>query len=177
VKPETAAYGAYADAQIEELIARYKPSVLWNDIDWPKSGHALKVEADYYNAVPDGVVDDRFGIAHTDFTSPEYEKLDKISEKKWEECRGLGRSFGYNRAEGEAETIAPQELVTPTGRYREQEWQSLARCGPGGRWNDPSGSDGSAAQARGMDEAEWRGDLRGRGRGGAPRARPPMARR
>jgi alpha-L-fucosidase len=112
VKPETFAYGTYADAQVEELIARYKPSVLWNDIDWPKSGNAMKVEADYYNAVPDGVIDDRFGIKHADFTSPEYTKLDKISEKKWEECRGLGRSFGYNRAEGEAETISPQELVT-----------------------------------------------------------------
>lgn len=111
VKPETAAYGAYADAQLEELITRYKPDVLWNDIDWPKSGHALELQADYYNAVPDGVVDDRFGITHADFTSPEYQKLDKISDKKWEECRGLGRSFGYNRAEGEAETIAAEELV------------------------------------------------------------------
>ena len=61
--------------------------------------------------VPDGVIDDRFGIKHSDFTSPEYEKLDKISEKKWEECRGLGRSFGYNRAEGETETIAPGDLI------------------------------------------------------------------
>ena len=112
VKPQSHAYGTYADAQAEELIARYHPAVLWNDIDWPKSGNAMKVEADYYNAVPDGVVDDRFGIKHADFTSPEYAKLDHISEKKWEECRGLGRSFGYNRAEGEGETIAPQELIT-----------------------------------------------------------------
>ena len=37
--------------------------------------------------------------------------MDKISPTKWEECRGLGRSFGYNRAEGEAETIAPDELI------------------------------------------------------------------
>jgi alpha-L-fucosidase len=37
--------------------------------------------------------------------------LDKISLTKWEECRGLGRSFGYNRAEGEAETIAPADLI------------------------------------------------------------------
>ena len=85
--------------------------VLWNDIDWPKTGNALQVEADYYNAIPDGVIDDRFGIKHSDFTSPEYEKKDKISAKKWEECRGLGRSFGYNRAEGEKETIAPGELI------------------------------------------------------------------
>ena len=31
--------------------------------------------------------------------------------KKWEECRGLGQSFGYNRAEGEKQTIAPGDLV------------------------------------------------------------------
>jgi len=111
VKPESEAYGKYANSQIHELIERYKPSILWNDIDWPKTGDALGVEADYYNAVPDGVIDDRFGIKHADFTSPEYAKLDKISPKKWEECRGLGRSFGYNRAEGENETIAPAELI------------------------------------------------------------------
>ena len=111
VKPQSEAYGKYAFAQIHELIDRYHPSLLWNDIDWPKTGNALQVEADYYNAMPDGVIDDRFGIKHSDFTSPEYEKKDQISEKKWEECRGLGRSFGYNRAEGEKETIAPGELI------------------------------------------------------------------
>lgn len=111
VKPQTQAYGDYAFAQIHELIEKYKPALLWNDIDWPKTGRALQVEADYYNAIPDGVIDDRFGIKHADFKSPEYAKLDKISEKKWEECRGLGRSFGYNRAEGEKETIAPGELI------------------------------------------------------------------
>jgi alpha-L-fucosidase len=111
VKPESQAYGDYAFAQIHELIDRYKPAILWNDIDWPKTGRALQVEADYYNAIPDGVIDDRFGIKHSDFTSPEYEKKEQIVEKKWEECRGLGRSFGYNRAEGEKETIAPDELI------------------------------------------------------------------
>lgn len=111
VKPESEAYGKYAFAQIHELIERYKPEVLWNDIDWPKTGNALQVEADYYNAIPNGVIDDRFGISHADFTSPEYKKLEEISPKKWEECRGLGRSFGYNRAEGEAETIEPADLI------------------------------------------------------------------
>ncbi|MDE3202582.1 MAG: alpha-L-fucosidase [Acidobacteriota bacterium] len=111
VKPESLAYGRYANAQIHELIEKYKPAVLWNDIDWPKTGDALGVEADYYNAIPDGVIDDRFGIKHSDFISPEYSKLNEISKKKWEECRGLGRSFGYNRAEGENETIAPADLI------------------------------------------------------------------
>ncbi|HYK48904.1 MAG TPA: alpha-L-fucosidase [Terriglobales bacterium] len=111
VKPQIEAYGKYADAQMRELIERYHPAVLWNDIDYPKSGHPLEIMAEYYNAVPDGVIDDRFGVKHSDFKSPEYQTLDKISETKWEECRGLGRSFGYNRAEGEAETIAPDELI------------------------------------------------------------------
>jgi alpha-L-fucosidase len=111
VKPQSPAYGAYVDAQMRELIARYHPSLLWNDIDYPKSGHPLQIMADYYNTAPGGVVDDRFGVPHSDFKSPEYQTLDKISPVKWEECRGLGRSFGFNRAEGEAESIAPQNLI------------------------------------------------------------------
>jgi alpha-L-fucosidase len=111
VEPQTEAYGQYADAQMRELIAKYKPSVLWNDINYPKSGHPLEIMAEYYNAIPDGVIDDRFGVAHADFVSPEYETLTKISQKKWEECRGLGRSFGYNRMEGEKETIPKDELI------------------------------------------------------------------
>ena len=111
VKPQSEAYGNYADAHVRELISRYKPAVLWNDIDYPKSGHALEIMAEYYNAVPEGVIDNRFGVKHSDFGTPEYEKVDKINPQKWEECRGLGRSFGYNRAEGEAETISPAELI------------------------------------------------------------------
>jgi alpha-L-fucosidase len=111
VKPQSEAYGKYVDAQYRELISRYRPAVLWNDIDYPKSGRPLEIMAEYYDSVPDGVIDDRFGVKHSDFKSPEYQTLDKISPTKWEECRGLGRSFGYNRAEGQAETIAPDKLI------------------------------------------------------------------
>ena len=111
VQPQSEAYGKYADAHMRELIEVYKPALLWNDINYPKSGHPLEIMAFYYNTVPDGVIDDRFGVPHHDFTSPEYETLSKINPNKWEECRGLGRSFGYNRAEGEAETIASADLI------------------------------------------------------------------
>jgi alpha-L-fucosidase len=109
--PQSEAYGQYVDAQYRELIERYHPAVLWNDIGYPKSGNPMAIEADYYNAVPDGVVDDRFSIKHSDYTTPEYTTLKDINPKKWEECRGLGQPFGYNRAEGEAQTIAPDKLI------------------------------------------------------------------
>jgi alpha-L-fucosidase len=55
------AYIDYAEAQVRELIARYRPSVLWNDISWPTaSGRLAALLSSYYRDVPDGVVNDRF---------------------------------------------------------------------------------------------------------------------
>jgi alpha-L-fucosidase len=54
-------YPAYADAQVRELIDRYRPSVLWNDIAWPSEGKDLwPLFEYYYEQVPDGVVNDRW---------------------------------------------------------------------------------------------------------------------
>jgi alpha-L-fucosidase len=54
-------YPAYAEAQVRELIARYRPSVLWNDIAWPSEGKQLwPLFEHYYEQVPDGVVNDRW---------------------------------------------------------------------------------------------------------------------
>jgi len=58
--PTTPDYRAYADAQVRELIERYRPSVLWNDIAWPDKAGLPQLFADYYAAVPDGVVNDRW---------------------------------------------------------------------------------------------------------------------
>jgi alpha-L-fucosidase len=54
-------YPAYADAQVRELIHRYRPSVLWNDVVWPGSPSRLwSLLAHYYEQVPDGLVNDRW---------------------------------------------------------------------------------------------------------------------
>jgi alpha-L-fucosidase len=54
-------YPAYAEAQVRELIARYRPSVLWNDVAWPAPGRQLwPLLAWYYEQLPDGVVNDRW---------------------------------------------------------------------------------------------------------------------
>ena len=59
--PRTKSYAGYVDAQWRELISRYSPSILWNDIGSPPSLDLLALFSDYYDAVPDGVVNDRFG--------------------------------------------------------------------------------------------------------------------
>ncbi|NLA35353.1 MAG: alpha-L-fucosidase [Actinobacteria bacterium] len=54
-------YLRYADAQVRELIDRYRPSILWNDISWPTPQKQLEPLFEYYFAqVPDGVVNDRW---------------------------------------------------------------------------------------------------------------------
>lgn len=109
--PQSEEYAHYADAQWRELIDRYQPSVLWNDISYPKKGDVLHLFADYYNRVQDGMINDRFQVEHSDYTTPEYTQYGKIVEKKWETCRGLGFSFGYNQAEGPEQVLAADELV------------------------------------------------------------------
>jgi alpha-L-fucosidase len=66
------AYPAYAEAQVRELIERYEPSVLWNDISWPGDEEQLfRLFADYYAAVPQGVVNDRWVRSSTGLRSKE----------------------------------------------------------------------------------------------------------
>ncbi|MFW9825298.1 MAG: alpha-L-fucosidase, partial [Candidatus Thorarchaeota archaeon] len=50
-------------------------------------------------------------IKHYDFTTPEYEVEKKIKKKKWEVCRGIGNSFGYNRYETEEDYLSATEII------------------------------------------------------------------
>jgi alpha-L-fucosidase len=58
--PAGRAYARYADAHVRELVDRYHPSIVWNDIGWPADGDLAGLFAFYYNAVADGVVNDRW---------------------------------------------------------------------------------------------------------------------
>jgi alpha-L-fucosidase len=121
--PQGADYVAYANGHWKELIARYKPSVMWNDIAYPAAADLNALFAHYYNTVPEGVVNDRFtqhfefregqvgGSQHSDFRTPEYAKFDEITQFKWEATRGIGFSFGYNRNEGPESYLSVEELI------------------------------------------------------------------
>ncbi len=107
-------YADYAYKQVMELIDRYHPSVLWNDIGWPKRGEEMlpNLLAHYYNVVPEGVIDDRWNGLIRDFASREYKFGEVTREEKWEMNRGIGLSFGYNTEEDERHLLSKAELVS-----------------------------------------------------------------
>jgi alpha-L-fucosidase len=121
--PQDSAYVRYAEAHVKELVERYRPSVLWNDIAWPAASDPNAIFAHYYQRVPDGVVNDRFVTnpaqmmdtgrvaRHFDFSTPEYAVEGQLTTRKWEATRGIGYSFGYNRNETGAESLTLDALV------------------------------------------------------------------
>jgi len=111
--PKSVAYTAYADCQVHELIHRYRPDIFWNDVNYPKNGDLMGIFAELFNLNPQAVIDDRWGQYEelTDFTTPEYVVFDSIPAKKWETCRGMGYSFGYNQVEGDAQLLSSKELI------------------------------------------------------------------
>jgi alpha-L-fucosidase len=115
--PQSEDYLAYADAHWQELIDRYQPDVLWNDIGYPAAADLDGLFERYYAAVPDGVVNNRFdwmaqtaGARHADFVTPEYSTKGDPN-RKWEATRGIGTSFGFNRAEDDSTYLASDALV------------------------------------------------------------------
>ena len=112
--PQDSAYGTYVDAHYRELLARYQPDILWNDIGYPPKGNLPAMLAEYYNQRPRGVVNDRWarwGVYEGEYKTPEYSTLNEITEYKWETCRGLGYSFGYNQREDSTHVLSAKALV------------------------------------------------------------------
>lgn len=58
--PATQEYSDYATAHVHELIDRYRPDVLWNDVAWPPGGNLAELFSAYYNTIPEGVINDRW---------------------------------------------------------------------------------------------------------------------
>jgi alpha-L-fucosidase len=118
LRPIDAAYAAYAYVHVRDLVEKYRPDVLWNDIEWPDAGKhdgalgLAELFRHFYATVPDGVVNDRWGDTHWDFRTSEYQHhLDAEGAPAWENCRGIGLSFGYNQVEDSRHLMSGPRLV------------------------------------------------------------------
>lgn len=110
-------FARYAARQLRELIDRFAPAYLWNDIDWPDAGkgrgpHALQ---DLFRTllarVPDAVVDDRWGVPVHGVATREYQEIDAVQDEPFEATRGLGLSFGYNSEESPEHALDGASLL------------------------------------------------------------------
>jgi len=111
----TPEYTEYANNHWYELINNYEPIILWNDIAYPPNTNVYEIFAYFYNKFPEGVINDRWQQAsklrHKDFKTPEYQIYKNIKKRKWETCRGIGNSFGYNKVEDESDYLTSEELI------------------------------------------------------------------
>jgi alpha-L-fucosidase len=100
--------------QMKDLVTRYEPDILWTDGEWDHPSEKWKSTeflAWLYNESPvkDRVaVNDRWGEetrgVHGGYFTTEYDLVHEREgvgevERPWEECRGIGTSFGYNQVE------------------------------------------------------------------------------
>lgn len=113
--------------QMKDLVTRYKPDILWTDGEWEKTSSSWKSEqflAWLYNDSPvksNIAVNDRWGSEtrsrHGGFYTTEYgligdkEGIDNTVPHPWEECRGIGTSFGLNRTEGINDYSTAKQLI------------------------------------------------------------------
>lgn len=107
--------------QMKDLINNYKPDVFWTDGDWdapPETWKSQEFLAWLYNESPVKdkiVVNDRWGsgvrFKHAGIYTPEYQPDLDFEDHYWEESRGMGYSYGYNREEDAWDYNSAQSLV------------------------------------------------------------------
>ena len=113
--------------QMQDLVNRYTPDIIWPDGEWDHPSDKWKsVEflAWLYNESPvrsTVVVNDRWGketrSQHGGYYTTEYDLVHATNMKEqkiahpWEECRGIGNSFGYNRNEKLTDYSTSEQLV------------------------------------------------------------------
>jgi len=107
--------------QMKELINNYQPDVFWTDGDWdapPETWKSQEFLTWLYNESPvkdKVIVNDRWGSGvrfnHGGIYTPEYQPDLDFEDHDWEESRGMGYSYGYNREEDAWDYNSAQSLV------------------------------------------------------------------
>lgn len=109
--------------QLKELVNEYEPAVIFTDGgEWDMSEEESRVKEFLtwlYNNAPNKdevVINDRFynGMVgnHGDYYSTEYKDVDGYEDvHPWEESRGIGESYGFNKAENLENYNTTTELI------------------------------------------------------------------
>jgi alpha-L-fucosidase len=108
--------------QLKELVNQYEPSLIFSDGgEWDGDEEYYKTKeflAWLYNKSPvrkKVVVNDRFAKnmpgKHGDYFSSEYKDAELDKSHPWEESRGIGKSYGFNRAENLSDYSSSKELI------------------------------------------------------------------
>ncbi len=106
--------------QMKDLVTRYKPDIVWPDGEWSQSDttwRSTEFVSWLFNESPvkeTVVVNDRWGTKeriHGSFTTTEYGHGNASLTKPWEECRGIGESFGFNRNENLEQYLSSGALI------------------------------------------------------------------
>jgi alpha-L-fucosidase len=123
--PQTPEYVAYVDAQWRELIERYQPAVLWNDIGFPAKLDIKKLYADYYNQVPEGVVNDR--CLQADVTGLAKSRLGRYILRKLIERLLTSQAKGGIGKNIHADFTTPEYAAM--GQSTDYKWESVRGIG------------------------------------------------
>lgn len=113
--------------QMKEMVNNYKPEIIFSDGEWDYDSKTLKSEqflAWLFNESPvknTVVVNDRWGketrSLHGDYYTTEYnlvhnaEGIGDKADHPWEESRGIGTSYGYNRFETTNHYLTSKQLI------------------------------------------------------------------
>lgn len=107
--------------QFKDMVTNYKPEVIFSDGEWDQTSaewHSPELLAWLFNESPvkdNVVINDRWGKEtrhkHGGYYTTEYTSGMSDSTHPWEENRGIGFSFGFNRAEHLKDYHTGRELV------------------------------------------------------------------
>jgi len=109
---------AYMRPQIQELVERFEPALLWGDGHWGHSGQHWRSDDVLADAGAvaaergfDLMFNDRWFASRHDYTVYEYDVPDVAPSGRWEVCRGLGYSFCVNRNERVEDHLSAAQVV------------------------------------------------------------------
>lgn len=125
--------------KFKEVVAKYRPWFIFLDGEWLadyKTWHSEELAAWLYNESPVGayvVTNDRWGQTrgkHGDIFSSEYGGAKGWKDHPWQEDRGIGASYGYNRGEDVSHYNGPEQLIDMLAKCAAHGGNLLLDVGP-----------------------------------------------